>query len=137
MKKRNKPILLATLLIVFVGAAVAMNAMMLPPSGNEPPKPAEQPKDDHKDESPLGNSRKIDNSKSAKAAAAQLAAKNKAPKKPAINAPGPNDRPKMSIVRSKASDYKPVPNESMTSAHWWTDDYGYKGPKKGTASSGE
>jgi hypothetical protein len=121
MRKRNKPILLATLLVVFIGAAVAMNATMMPKSASDHEPHAETPAEDPK---PLAESRKADNSGSAKNAAMALS------KPTAISPrgrPGASGPPKMAIVKTPAKAFKPVPNDSMTSSQWYNDEYGYKG----------
>ncbi len=126
MRKRNKPFLLATLLVVFVGAAVGMNVAMAPKTPDEHGHEEEKP---HEEPSPLGAARKEDNSKSASAAAAALASPDGLAKATPSAAPERGEAPKMSIVRQKASDYKPTPNDSSTSAHWYTKEFGVKDHK--------
>ncbi len=121
MRKRNKPFLLATLLFVFVGAAVAMNEMLAPPSLNEPP---HQETPEAPERPALGEARKDDNAASAKASASKLAGA-----KPMTPPSGPGESPKMSIVKPNASIHKPKPNDSMTSGQWYAKEYGYTGEK--------
>jgi hypothetical protein len=106
MRKRNKPFLLATLLVVFVGAAVAMNEMMMPKSQNTPVP------EEHTDEAALEAPRTVAIPKGARAPEG-----------------GPPEPGRMGIVKPKATYTKPTPSDSMTSGQWYTKEYGYKGEK--------
>lgn len=118
MKKRNKPILLATLLVVFVAAAIAMNDFMTPKTAEQMQKEAmEQQK--HDEPKALGAPRTSDNKSAASSAASSLARKPMAMSEP-------SEGPK-SIKKKTYAPQKQKPNESMTSGQWYSDEYGYKG----------
>jgi hypothetical protein len=123
MRKRNKPILLATLLIVLVGGAVGMNVMMLPKPN------VDEQADQHQEEAALDASRKEDNASKAKSAADAMGASMSASKK-LLPAEAASRLPGNSILRPRSSANKQTPNASMTSQQWYTKDYGYKGEKK-------
>jgi hypothetical protein len=122
MKKRNRPILLATLLVVFVAAAVGMNVIMSPKSAADLQAEAAEQQKEQEEQKTLGAPRETDN-KSATQNAASVMARKRAAMGEAPNAP-------TSIKKGSTSVPKPKPNASMTSGQWYTDEYGYKGGDK-------
>jgi hypothetical protein len=126
MKKRNKPILLATFLVVLVAAAVAMNLDLQPKSQaqiahEEQEKIAAQAKLENND---LGEKRVgEDNSKAAAEAAAAVSGVKKAPQDLAVTRPGAPS----SIKKVQMAPIKPKPTSSMTAGQWYSKESGYKG----------
>lgn len=124
MKKRQKPYLLATLLVVFVAAAVGMNMAANPSKDPQP----QQPPASNPNENPLGASRPSGDMKgSATDAANQMkVAGTDAPPTPgtpmpAKKFPGP---PAGSLLKPTPAQTKPVPNDSMTSGQWYNSEHG-------------
>jgi hypothetical protein len=112
MKKRQKPILLVTLLAVFITAAVAMNF------AQNPPKQTEQQPEAQPEQKVLGQSRE---SKAADVtnSVAQKMSGNKAPAAPMAKPGGPEP----SLLRPKPSSYRPKPSDSQTSAQWYSKEH--------------
>jgi hypothetical protein len=122
MKKRNKPILLATLLVVFVAAAVGMNVLQ------NPPKPSADAHADHA-ETPAQEPEKqvlgAPRSSERVATAASSTADKMKVGKPAATRGGqqPPGPPKQGLLKPSPGVYKPKPSESQTSGQWYTESH--------------
>jgi hypothetical protein len=111
MNKRQKPILLVTLLLLLLGGAVGMNMF----ANAKPSQPGQS--DEHSEEA-LGESRKSDTSQVTASAADALKGGDAGTPRPGPKKPGPG----VSLVKPKASAYKPKPSDSATSQQWYDRD---------------
>ena len=111
MKKRQKPILLVTLLAVFITAAVAMNL------AQNPPKPSSDPQAGPEKQEVLGQSRESKAADVTNSAAQKMASS----KPPAV--PPMKQGPKASLLRPKGSAYRAKPSDSQTSAQWYSQEH--------------
>lgn len=115
MKKRSKPILPVTLLIICIAVVVGMNMPKSAPTMDNHQPPAEEPG------KPREQSASTKDLKEAASAAMM------APKKPGRMGPGgpdgmPPEAMPPSIEKPSSRISKPVPNDSSISGQWYSDE---------------
>jgi hypothetical protein len=123
MKKRNKPIFLATFLVVMITGAIGYNIVQSGALAQ-----LASSRDDghgHGEEEPVAQPRDVDRS----GVAAQVADRMKEAKDPGSELKslkerlgGASSRP--TILKPRAQAFTPVPNETSTAAHWYADESG-------------
>lgn len=131
MKKRKPPVVLASLLIVMIGAAVIIN---LPKSES---KPGEPPKKTAEETLPAGQSRPTPSKETIKSKLQQATIGG--PETDDMGGPGrggPMGKAKTAtIFLPKTSTQKPVPNDASVSGQWYrgnaraNDPEGFKKPQ--------
>lgn len=124
MKKRKPPIVLGTLLALFVAAAFGINYVNSQPPGgpNEqtPPPPMDPVGQPRAPESPSNIANDVKQAMSTAPGKPEGEASPKPPMRPG----GPMGQGPlvMNPMRSSAHPQKPKPNPSSTSAQWWVQD---------------
>ncbi|MGV3616270.1 MAG: hypothetical protein ACO1SV_13130 [Fimbriimonas sp.] len=124
MKKRNKPIVLVTMLILMVGAVAFINFPKNLDVGG-----GHGPNDGHghgqEEAPPTGKDVTVpDQASIAESVSSSIASKDTPRRMPTSpGGPGrPGGAPETMIKLPKASQYKPKPNDSSTATQWYTDE---------------
>lgn len=129
MKKRQKPVLMVTILAVLVTTVVGFNILQNPDkSSTNPQTPPEQ-----NDEKMLDAPRASGDAKQAAndAASKMAGGPNAAPTRPGMpKGAMPPGMPKPSLLRPSPTISKPKPNDSATTAQWYSSEHAQT-PSKG------
>ena len=128
MKKRKKPILLGTMLVMCLAVAFAMNYVFANPRAIDDFQKARE-EATHSDDKLADKHEGVSNSDTKQAS---NAFKKPVPKSQIQDSSMIPGAPGSSIKKpGSAAPYRPTPNDSQTNQQWYTKEFGYKGKTKG------
>jgi hypothetical protein len=115
MKRRQKPIILITVMLICAGLIVVMNPPQSKPGEAGPPPPVEAPKTGAKDV-PVASKSQASSSVAADIAKSKMGSEPMHPMK----GPGAHMPQTPSALNDRVPDFKPQPSSSMTASGWYT-----------------